>query len=155
MSGIGEFLSRCRTILCGGRDGSGLPGVALGDCGDCGLAGSFVLWLLISRFRKMCRTVRREIAPYLRETHPEFESRRASGQGKTCSLRHKDGAERIWEMADRLRLPSAGLPGMGADPARAQGNLLPAPVDRLLNPKPDRSQPAVDGDARRRDQACA
>lgn len=96
-----------------------------------------VLWLFISRFRKMCRTVRGEIGLYLREQHPEFEVV-GERQGNLL-VRCRDGAERIWEMAD-VYAAVGRLPGMGADPAARKGIYAHA-VEQLLHPQPDRSQP--------------
>jgi len=107
---------------------------------------ALVLWLLYSRFRKMCRTVRGEIAQYLREQDPEFEV--VGEQQGNLLVRHKDGAEQKWEMAD-VYAAVGRLPGMGADPA-ARKEVYARAVDRLLHPKPDRSQPlsmATHGDA--------
>lgn len=105
-----------------------------------------VVWLFYSRFRKMCRAVRQEIGQYLREQHPEFEVV-GERQGNLV-VRHKDGAERVWEMAD-VYAAVGRLPGMGADPAARRGIYARA-VEQFLNPKPDRSQPlslATHGDS--------
>jgi hypothetical protein len=96
-----------------------------------------VVWFLFSRFRKMCRAVRGEIGQYLREQHPEFEVV-GERQGDLL-VRHKDGAERKWQMAD-VYAAVGGLPGMGADQAARRGIYARA-VEQLLSPKPDRSQP--------------
>jgi hypothetical protein len=96
-----------------------------------------VVWIFYSRFRKMCRVVRREFGQYLREQHSEFEVV-GERQGNLV-VRHKDGAEKIWEMAD-VYAAVGGLPGMGAD-AAARRRIYVRATDQLLNPKPDRSQP--------------
>jgi hypothetical protein len=96
-----------------------------------------VVWLFYSRFRKMCRTVRSEIGPFLRETHPDFAVV-GERQGNLL-VRHPDGAERVWEMVD-VYTAVARLPGMGADPA-ARRRIYAHAVEQLLNPAPDPSQP--------------
>src|SRR5262245_29709864 len=95
------------------------------------------VWLFYSRFRKMCRAVRSEIGPFLCETHPDFAVV-GERQGNLL-VRHPDGAERIWEMAD-VYVDVARLPGMGADPI-ARREIYAQAVEQLLNPPPDPSQP--------------
>jgi hypothetical protein len=95
------------------------------------------VWLFYSRFRKMCRAVRSEIGPFLREKHPDFAVV-GERQGNLL-VRHPDGAERVWEMVD-VYTAVARLPGMGAD-ATARRGIYAQAVEQLLHPAPDPSQP--------------
>jgi hypothetical protein len=95
------------------------------------------IWLFVSRFRKMCRTVRLEIGEYLKQNLPELEVVREQ-QGNLV-LRNREGAENVWEMAD-IYTAVGRLPGMGRDP-QARARVYEQAVRLLLNPGPDRSQP--------------
>src|SRR5262245_54612931 len=78
---------------------------------------AIALWLVISRFRKMCRTVRQEFGAYLREQHPGFEVV-GERQGNLI-VRDTQGSERVCEMSD-MYTAVGQLPGMGADPGARQ-----------------------------------
>ena len=95
------------------------------------------VWLFYSRFRKMCRAVRSEIGPFLRETHPDYSV--VGERPGNLLMRHPDGAERVWEMVD-VYTAVGRLAGMGADPA-ARRRIYARAVEQLLNPAPDLSQP--------------
>ena len=105
-----------------------------------------LVWFLFSRFQKMCRSVRTEIGQYLCENHPEFKVV-GETQGHLL-VRHKDGAERLWEMTD-VYVAVGVLRQKGID-AAARQRIYARAVEQLLNPEPDTSQPlsmATHGDS--------
>lgn len=70
-----------------------------------------------TRFRGACRTVREELAVYVREHCPGAEVLRE--EMGNLVIRMPDGVERLWEMAD-LYAEVVRLPGMGGDPPARQ-----------------------------------
>jgi hypothetical protein len=95
-----------------------------------------IVWLLYARFRKMCRNVREELGRYVREHHPELEV--VGEREGNLVVRHRGGAEQIWEMADLY--VAVGRTLRGGVPADRTA-IYAGAVEQLLHRKPDRSQP--------------